>query len=326
MKVYSANAIDIALIENYQREGAISLHRQLMFFFLVVFVAQVSAAQELTPPQSDDIDEPIVVTGQRQSEIDAVRQGIDRIFSSDSPSDPVARFIDPVCLGFAGLDTRQQATFREMIEFRGKNAGVNFAQSECKTNALVVIVDDPETFVSEVRSEQPKFMPVNEQRKFDAGMLRGDPVFAWSSQEVRTAFGRPAPHSATIPGLTLPMAVATKVNTDARARRVGLNQSAALINSIVIFDARKLDGLTLVQLADYAAMRLLAPSKIPAKWQGDRPESILRLFSPNTDEVELSMTVFDESYLSAVYNLPLNASPSRLRPKVVADYVRRSKD
>jgi hypothetical protein len=203
---------------------------------------------------------------------------------------------------------------------------VSFARPDCKTNALVVIVDDPEAFVSEARSEQSKLMPVNEQRKFEAAMLRGDPVFAWTSQEVRTALGRPAPHSATIPGLTLPMAVATKVNTDARARRVGLEQSAALVNSIVVFDARRLEGLTLVQLADYAAMRLLAPSEIRAEWQGDRPESILKLFSTKADEVELSMTVFDESYLAALYNLPLNASPSRLKPMVVAGYLGRKEN
>ena len=302
------------------------LHRKLLLGSLVAFVAQPLTAQETTPPQNDDIEGTIVVTGQRQSELDAIRQGVDRIFPSAGPTDPIARFIDPVCLGFAGLNSRQQATFRQMIEFRGKNAGVSFARPDCKTNALVVIVDDPEAFVSEARSEQSKFMPVNEQRKFEAAMLRGDPVFAWTSQEVRTALGRPAPHSATIPGLTLPMAVATKVNTDARARRVGLEQSAALVNSIVVFDARRLEGLTLVQLADYAAMRLLAPSEIRAEWQGDRPESILKLFSTKADEVELSMTVFDESYLAALYSLPLNASPSRLKPTVVAGYLERRED
>ena len=302
-----------------------SLYRQLMFSLLVAFVAEVSAAQEIAP-QSDDIDEPIVVTGQRRSEIEAVRQGIDQVFPSAGPSDPVARFIDPVCLGFAGLDSRQAATFRKMIEFRGENAGVNFARSDCKPNALVVIVDDPKNFVAEARSEQPHFMPVDEQRRFEAAILRGDPVFAWTSQEVRTALGRPAPHSAALPGLTLPMAVATKVNTDARARRVGLERSAALVNSIVIFDAKRLEGLTLVQLADYAAMRLLIPSKIQAEWQGDRPKSILKLFSPEEAEVEPSMTVFDESYLFAIYNLPLNASPSRLKPTVVAGYLGRLED
>ena len=302
------------------------MHRKLLFGPLLALAVQPLIAQEITLPENDALGKTIIVTGQRQSEIDAIRQGVDRIFPSAGPTDPIARFIDPVCLGFAGLNSRQQATFRKMIEFRGKNAGVSFAQPDCKTNALVVIVDDPETFVSEARSEQSKFMPVDEQRKFEAAMLRGDPVFAWTSREVRTALGRPAPHSATIPGLTLPMAVATKVNPDARARRVGLEQSAALVNSVVIFDARRLEGLTLVQLADYAAMRLLAPSEIRAEWQGDRPESILKLFSTKADEVEPSMTVFDESYLAALYNLPLNASPSRLKPTVVAGYLERSED
>lgn len=299
------------------------LRKTSLVGLVAAFAAQGLAAQEVAQTQDDELSEPIVVTGHRQSEINGIRFGVDRILPSDAPTDPIARFIDPVCLGFAGLNARQQATFREMIEFRGKNAGVRFARPKCRVNALVVIVDDPATFVSEAKSKQSKFMPLGEHRKFDNALKRGDPVYAWTSQEIRTALGRPAPHSATIPGLTLPMAVATKVNTDARGRRVGLEQSAGLVRAIVIFDAKKITGLTLVQLADYAAMRLLAPSEVNARWQGDHPKSILKLFSLEASEIEASMTVFDESYLAAIYGLPLNASPSRLKPTVVSGYLER---
>jgi hypothetical protein len=91
---------------------------RMSFLFgpLVTLTAQALTAQEATPTENDDLKETIIVTGQRQSEIDAIRQGVDRIFPSAGPTDPIARFIDPVCLGFAGLNSRQQATFREMLE------------------------------------------------------------------------------------------------------------------------------------------------------------------------------------------------------------------
>jgi hypothetical protein len=119
------------------------------------------------------------------------------------------------------------------------------------------------------------------------------------------------------------MSVATKVNTDARARRVGLEQSAALLNSIVVFDARKLSGLSLVQLADYAAMRLLAPTDVPTDWQ-EGPPSILKLFSNDPADVEDTMTAFDQSYVLALYELPINSPPSRLKSKVLDTYFGKS--
>lgn len=119
------------------------------------------------------------------------------------------------------------------------------------------------------------------------------------------------------------MSVSTNVNTDGRARRVGLEQSAALLNSIVVFDAGKLSGFSLVQLADYASMRLFVATNEPMNWHGGM-SSILKLFSDDPADVEDTMTAFDESYLLAVYELPLNAAPSRLKPKVLDIYLKKS--
>lgn len=297
---------------------------KLLLCGTIMLLASPSLATQETEPVNDP--ETIVVTGQRQADVEAIREGIDQISPSLGPTDPIARFIDPICLDFAGLSPTQEATFRKLITFRGENAGARFAKTDCRTNALVVIVDDPKSFLDEAREKQSNLVSASDYRKLEASIADGDPVVAVRSQEVRTALGRPAPHTATIPGLTLPMAASTKVNTDARARRVGLEQSAALVNSIVIFDATKLAGFNLVQLADYAAMRLLISSDVSPAWQGGRPDSILKLFSNSTDDIESSMTLFDESYLAAVYGLPLNAAPSRLKSQVLAGYLERSQN
>lgn len=287
-----------------------------LLIFVLAGIAPPVAAQVA---ESGSATDPIVVTGDRQSSGDDVRSGVDAIAPPTGPAEPLARFMDPLCLDFAGLSERQEQTIRTVIEFRAQNAGLRIADFECKPNALVVIVDDPAAFAQNLKRSQPNLMSSTEHRKLEASIEEGDSVFVSSAQEVRTALGRPAPHSATIPGLTLPMSVATKVNTDARARRVGLEQSAALLNSIVVFDARKLSGLSLVQLADYAAMRLLAPTDAPTDWQ-EGPPSILKLFSNDPADVEDAMTAFDQSYILALYELPINAPSTRLKSKVLDIY------
>lgn len=291
----------------------------LISFCVLASLSPTVAAQDHVPDKATD--DTIVVTGKSMLSADAIREGVDGIFPVGDPSDPVARFIDPICLSFAGMSDKQQESFRTIIEFRGKNAGARFASGNCRTNALVVIVDNPEAFVADMRKKQPRLMPVSDYRRFEAAMKRDDPIFAWTAQEVRTALGRIAPESAAIPGMTLPMSVSAKLNTDARARRVGLEQSAALVNSIVIFDATQIEGLTLVQLSDYAAMRLLAPSRVTTDWREDRPASILSLFSKHKVPAQDVMTSFDESYLLALYGLPLNASPTRLKAAVLKIYL-----
>lgn len=292
--------------------------KNLFLFFAIASLSQMVFAQDRDAEAVTN--ETIVVTGESLSSADAIREGVDRVSPASDPTDPMGRFIDPICLSFAGLNDEQEANFRTIIEFRGENAGARFAAKGCRTNALVVIVDDLKAFVADIRKKQPRLMSVADYRRFESAMKRNDPVFAWNAQEVRTALGRAAPHSASIPGLTLPMSVSTKVNTDARARRVGLEQSAALVNSVIIFDATQIDGLTLLQLADYAAMRLLAPSRIAADWQTGGPASILKLFSTNKVHAQNAMTAFDQSYLLALYDLPLNASPTGLKAAVVKAY------
>lgn len=288
--------------------------------FALAGLATPTAAQVTENGSATD---PIVVTGARQSNSDEVRSGVDAIAPSTGPAEPLARFMDPVCLGFAGLGERQEEIIRKVIELRAQNAGVRLADHKCRTDALVVIVDDLAGFAQNLKRSRPNLMPASEYRRFEISIEEGDPVFVSNTHEVRTALGRPAPHSATIPGLTLPMSVSTNVNTDGRARRVGLEQSAALLNSIVVFDAGKLSGFSLVQLADYASMRLFVATNEPMNWHGGM-SSILKLFSDDPADVEDTMTAFDESYLLAVYELPLNAAPSRLKPKVLDIYLKKS--
>lgn len=284
-----------------------------------------SAAQDPAPPADSDADNTVVITGERPATEKAIVEGVEQIFPGGDMDDPIARFHDPVCLGFAGLSAGQEAVFRDTIEARGGDAGVRFARGRCTTNALVVVVDDPAAFVAGARRKQVGFISPADHRRFDAAIAQGDPVFAWTTQEPRTALG------GTMPGTNVPGSGALpsriiKVNNYAVGRRSGSDQSAAITQSVVVFDAARVEGLTLAQLADYAAMRLLAPSRITARWQGERPGSILKLFSGDAGQAEPAMTLFDEAYLAALYDLPLNASPGRLKPAVLAAYAERTGD
>ncbi len=69
----------------------------------------------------------------------------------------------------------------------------------------------------------------------------------------------------------------------------------------MVIDADAIDGLTLIQIADYAAMRTLAITRDP-KGAAMAQDSILALFDPTqTSAKPASLSKSDAAYLHALY-------------------------
>jgi hypothetical protein len=80
-----------------------------------------------------------------------------------------------------------------------------------------------------------------------------------------------------------------------------------LAGSLVVIDAAAAEGLTATQLADYATLRLLAPtadlSRLPDDAAQQGRTTILTLLRDREDAPP-AMTRFDRAYLESLYRLP----------------------
>ena len=85
----------------------------------------------------------------------------------------------------------------------------------------------------------------------------------------------------------------------------------------MVIEARAIDGLSPVQLADYASLRLLAPTGEVEVAGADAPRTIMTLFAA-PDSAPATMTRFDRAYLAALYRMPRGSfSKEVLRAAVV---------
>jgi hypothetical protein len=273
------------------------MNRLLLKVATVVGLALAPAhAQDAPPPEQR-----VVVTGERDRNRAApVRSYIEAV--SIETEDQIARFEAPICPASFGLPQGQNEVVAERIRLVAEHLGVRTADRDCRPNVVVIVADDGEQFLRALRRERPALfahLPLADIR----AMLRLEgPARAWHQIEARGADGRPMerinwletgspPPRYIVRGRRLPGIIASRISLPTR-------QDLSL--AFIVFDLEALEGLTLLQIADHAAIRALArtrPATLPAR------RSILGLFVDRDSGVAPveELTGWDVAYLQALY-------------------------
>jgi hypothetical protein len=106
--------------------------------------------------------------------------------------------------------------------------------------------------------------------------------------------------------------------TDA-ASRIRSPSAQGFDASALVVERAALPGLTTTQLADYAAMRLLAkldPARLPA----NSPPTILKVLeAPMDSEVPITLTQWDLGLLRGLYTSSLSLNGSGQRSEIVRE-------
>jgi len=88
-----------------------------------------------------------------------------------------------------------------------------------------------------------------------------------------------------------------------------------------VVDKAAVAGLTPIQIADYASLRLLAPTGEVDVAEAGAPRTIMTLFvSPQT--APQALTRFDRAYLKALYRMPAGSFASEVLRAAVLDSAR----
>lgn len=257
---------------------------------MLIAIAASLGLQAAPPPPQQKSSPEIVVQGRRD-----VERQIDnfvRVLTDTPMEGQISRFDWAVCPTVAGLSSRQNIEAAERMRAVAEAAGLNVARPGCKANVLVVVADDSKKFVDWLRNKEPRFFEGVSPKEM--GLLsRGGPAEAWHVEGRLDADGREVPYD-RIKGeyINERTDVPSRLSTDSRP-----NFTAA----IVVLDSHALGGLTVAQLADYAAMRAYARTDPSLLAKSSAPSILTILDAPVGSSVPVTLTEWDMAYLKSLY-------------------------
>ncbi|HEV2748559.1 MAG TPA: hypothetical protein VGW34_14850 [Allosphingosinicella sp.] len=241
----------------------------------------------------------ITVTGQRDRN-QAVRTFVAKV--TEPAGDQIARLSSDLCIATFGLPRAHGSVVARRIEAVARRAGVHAAGPGCRTNVVIAFAEDGEEFLKSLRRGRRSFflgLELPEVRRLLAG---AGPVWAWQTVSLRGSDGRPIEKlsylnmGGSIMFLGKDSHLLQGTNLTSRFQK---ETQQALAVSFLVFDVDALEGLTLTQIADYAAMRVLArtrPDSVPGS------STILNLFVPHPARAApAELTSWDAAYLKALY-------------------------
>ena len=256
--------------------------------------ALLAAAGQAQSPKSPATDE-IVVTGERDRE-EAIHDFIDTV--TVEANGQMATFRTDVCPAGFGLPAAYNDIVASRIREVAKKADIPVADPDCDPNLVVIVADDGYEFFEELRRDRPTLFHALELSEIRDVREAEGPVRAWQVVELRGSDGRKPERISFIEGLGGPPRYVPRGYklTGVVPSRILKATRRDLAISFVVFDLAAIEGLTLTQIADHAAMRTLARTGPP---EAGAP-TILALFEEGGYRAD-SLTDWDAAYLKSLY-------------------------
>lgn len=207
--------------------------------------------------------EEVVVTGTRDRE-KQVREFVTAL--TPAPQGSIARFIDQVCPLSVGLVPAQNAQVVERLRKVARAAGMTVAPADCTPNMFVIVTPEKRPFIEALAKRQPDAFALMRAKEVRRLARSPGPAAAWQLEGPVDSSGVPIPLDSDTG-----MYVHRTTGAASRLRPVAGRGFDA---SVVVVETGAIGGLTLTQLADYAAMRLLAKLD-PARLPPSSPPTIL---------------------------------------------------
>jgi hypothetical protein len=219
----------------------------------------------------------------------SARTALDAVAPHLDADEPIARFTDPICATSSGLPPQVGRIIVDRIGAVAAAAGLRVGRAGCAPNVFVLFVLDGKATMRRLFETNAPVVAGQSVRDMNRLIAESAPARAWSETEIRSRDGdRPTYSPRQAPRLP----VATSSHLALQIRR-------DILSSTVLIDRDAAAGLSLKQIADYAAMRALTGAR-PDGGLGRR--SVLSLFThPNAGPPE-EATAFDKGYLRGLYD------------------------
>jgi hypothetical protein len=259
---------------------------------VLIAAAMLAPAKAQTVPAPDDI----VVTGNKEADRKAAEAYVASIAVRSESQ--LARFHQPVCPLVIGMPKPYSTMIEKRIAEDAVAAGIDVAKkARCDANLIIVIADDGAALVKDIRIHYPGWLAGLSPHDIDVLTVPA-PARAWSVTSLRNEDGQGLGNQPDTPsGDGLAGKPVLRVMTASILREPTRQDMEA---SFVMIDKAATMGLTLRQIADYAAMRGLARTRPPVAGGGGLT-TILAIFDPSAPSRARELTNADAAYLRALY-------------------------
>ena len=255
---------------------------------MLMAIALSLAIQETAAPAAADPE--IVVQGQR--DVERRVSSFIRALTDVPLSGQISRFDWAVCPLVVGLAGRQDEDAADRMRSVAQAVGIPVGKPKCKANVLVVVTNDTKKFVDSLKRGEPSYFEGVPPKEMEA-LGKSGAAAAWHIEGLLDADGREVPRDAQTGQYRLSRTdVPSHISTTTRSH---------FLAAIVVLDSRALSGLTVVQLADYAAMRTFAHTDPSHVEKSAAPTILTILDAPVGTSVPITLTEWDYAYLKALY-------------------------
>lgn len=240
-------------------------------------------------------DDAIVVTGKTEAKPAEIREQA-RVITRQSAkfNYPLAMIQSPVCPGIVGMPANMGEIMVDRMRFNAERVGLTLAPlGNCTPNILVIFVRNGQGVIKDLSKKAGGLLDGIKFADLKELLAERGPVHAWVVTETRSRQGDTIQGDNEWDMTKIPtLNIAQSQSHIFLAHRIDINKA------VVMIDIAAIDGMGVVQLADYATMRAFAATN-PVK--GDAAAStILGLFDPGVARPR-ELTDFDLAYLRTVY-------------------------
>ena len=248
-------------------------------------VAQPTPQAEASPKTD------IVIQGVRPSD----KQVTDfvRALTAVPSSGQLSRFHSPVCPVAMGLPQVQNDRIAQRMRQVAAAAKIRVAPAKCSPNAFVIVAPDKAAAIHDLERRFPAYLSQLSAREVRNLTDAASPAAAWQVRSLLTSDGEQAAKAVgadyyTVQGTQSPS-------------RIKAAAMPTFSVSVVVIDVKAAAGLTLTQLADYAAMRTfadVAPERIA---KVGVPSILDVLAQPDDRPLPVTLTYWDLGFLKSLY-------------------------
>jgi hypothetical protein len=276
---------------------------------LAVMSVAVAGGGEAQQRQEPATSQTIVVQGVR----DRNRQ-IDRFVHAltDAPiGGQISRFDAEFCPVALGLSEYQNSAITERMRRVAAAAGLRIGRAGCRPNAFLIVAGDKRGFLKALYKKRPDFFENQDgwKRKL---VIEPGPVSAWHVEGLLDANGIQPIGAAGRDGEPLGYSVVNSMDSS-RLLPASIPYFAA---GFVVVEIEALRGISITQLADYAAMRIFTRFDPKALAKTSAPTILRLLETPFGGAAPITLTEWDMSFLKGLYSSDSRKFANRQRNEI----------
>jgi hypothetical protein len=276
----------------------------------LALAAAPAFAQDRKAPEKEQDDSNIVVVGAREVPPKEAKRFVRQI--SSSVDGQLARFAEPICPIVVGLGPDAGKAIEARLRAVALDAGAKVGEPGCRPNIALMVAHDADDFVKALHKRFPGFFGSLDMKNLRKALREG-PVHAWSTIEVRDEFGRAADSDDD----------GVKYVEMSQASRITLPTQQVTVKWIVVIDDKAVLGKSVVQIADYLAMRTLAGARPPK--DGANVDSIITLFDKDTSFTDPELTALDQGFLQGLYKSRPDMNEYKQKGEVARQIIRNTR-